>query len=267
MTTATPGRRLSGLAAGYCSYQEATGSFCERRELASTRNVLLLNLGGPIEIVDPQGQSVRIEEGEAFAAGVCVSTSLVRSEGRQCGLEISAAPEIMERILGVPLSELANRVVPVNDLDSPGLQESMRRLARSRSDQERFLACDRLVGQRLDQVDCFDEAASMVRRELQREAPPSVSVIAGQLGWSEKRVARRLKQHIGVSPRQLRRLARFERFWSRLTATGEGLADLALDAGYFDQPHLSREVKAFSGLTPSQLRRQVLPEGGGFLGG
>jgi AraC-like DNA-binding protein len=38
---------------------------------------------------------------------------------------------------------------------------------------------------------------------------------------------------------------------------------LALDAGYHDQAHMSRDVQAFSAMSPGELRRRLLPEQGG----
>ncbi len=39
-----------------------------------------------------------------------------------------------------------------------------------------------------------------------------------------------------------------------LVRAGVGLAEVAARAGYADQPHLSREVRALAGVSPSQLR-------------
>jgi AraC-like DNA-binding protein len=45
-------------------------------------------------------------------------------------------------------------------------------------------------------------------------------------------------------------VARFDRARRRL-APGVRLADIAADAGYFDQAHLTREFAAFAGCSPS----------------
>lgn len=265
MVRAEPSPKLRGLVGSYCSYTETTRSFNQRQELASTACVFLLNSGAPIEIQAPAGETITVPEGGAFVSGVCCGTSWVRSSGRQSGIEMTVPAEVLERLLDRPMAELANRVVRLDDLWAPDLRESILRLGEAKSDAERFLACDDLVATRIATVEPLDAAASLIRRELLRAEPPTVRSIAQQLGWSEKRVGRRLRRHIGMSPSGLRRLARFERFWSRLRSEpSEHLADLALEAGYFDQPHLNREVRAFADVTPSALRDQVLPAGGGF---
>ena len=39
---------------------------------------------------------------------------------------------------------------------------------------------------------------------------------------------------------------------------GEPLAQVAADAGYVDQPHLTREVRALAGTSPAGLVRELL---------
>jgi len=66
---------------------------------------------------------------------------------------------------------------------------------------------------------------------------------------------------VGVSPKVLQRTLRFQGFLALAqagaTASGRpgayGMAGLAVDAGYADQAHLSRECLRLTGLTPRQL--------------
>ncbi|WP_160170510.1 helix-turn-helix domain-containing protein [Afipia sp. P52-10] len=93
---------------------------------------------------------------------------------------------------------------------------------------------------------------------------PSVASLATTIGWSRKHLAHRFGAFTGFSPQTYRRLARFERLSAAIAARPrEGLAVLALDAGYHDQAHMSRDVQAFSAMSPGELRRRLLPEQGG----
>ena len=62
---------------------------------------------------------------------------------------------------------------------------------------------------------------------------------------------------IGYGPKTLQRILRFQRFVRLLDAAAEppDLAGLAAVTGYADQPHLTRECTALSGLTPAALAR------------
>jgi AraC-like DNA-binding protein len=82
-----------------------------------------------------------------------------------------------------------------------------------------------------------------------------VAAVADDVGTSERHLRRLLLAHTGLDPRMVQRVARFQRFL-RLAGRGSPLAGLAADAGYADQAHLSREVRALSGLTPSALLRE-----------
>jgi AraC-like DNA-binding protein len=91
--------------------------------------------------------------------------------------------------------------------------------------------------------------------------PVSIDTLASHLALSPSQLRRRCLQAVGVSPKVLQRTLRFQGFLALAqagaTATGrrgaDGTAGLAIDAGYADQAHLSRECLRLTGLTPSQL--------------
>ncbi|HEY3955508.1 MAG TPA: helix-turn-helix domain-containing protein [Streptosporangiaceae bacterium] len=81
--------------------------------------------------------------------------------------------------------------------------------------------------------------------------------LATELGLSERQLRRRCLDAVGYGPKALHRILRFRRFVSRIDAAGPG-ADLALiaaEAGYADQPHLTRESVRLAGLPPAALTR------------
>jgi AraC-like DNA-binding protein len=82
--------------------------------------------------------------------------------------------------------------------------------------------------------------------------PASVATIADMLGCTTRSVHRRCLASFGYGPAVLRRVLRFRRATALLQA-GVAPAEVAARAGYADQPHLSREVRALAGASPVQL--------------
>ena len=79
-----------------------------------------------------------------------------------------------------------------------------------------------------------------------------VEALAGELGLSERQLRRRFHAAAGYGPKTLQRVLRFRRF---LAASREDLARAALEAGYADQAHLSRECARLAGTSPGRLAR------------
>jgi AraC-like DNA-binding protein len=79
-----------------------------------------------------------------------------------------------------------------------------------------------------------------------------VDRLATELGWSRKRLWTRFRSQIGLPPKGAATLVRFDRAAHRL-ATGEGAARVAAESGYVDQPHMHRDVRAFTGVTPATV--------------
>jgi Helix-turn-helix domain len=79
------------------------------------------------------------------------------------------------------------------------------------------------------------------------------------IGIGDRQLRRRFLDAVGYGPKTLERILRFQRF---LMLQGTDLARMALDAGYADQAHLTRECTRLAGLPPAAL----LAEGAGPAG-
>lgn len=86
----------------------------------------------------------------------------------------------------------------------------------------------------------------------------NVAGLARALGVNERTLLRRCQYAFGYGPRMYGRIARFQRFLELLRGKRNvRLADLAVDAGFADQSHLTRDVRKLGGLSPSALLRKL----------
>ena len=68
---------------------------------------------------------------------------------------------------------------------------------------------------------------------------------------TERQMERFFAIQVGLSAKTFSRIIRFQRSF-QLAPHAKTLTHLALDAGYFDQAHFSREFRSFTGLSPRQ---------------
>src|SRR5206468_9474367 len=110
---------------------------------------------------------------------------------------------------GLPLRELAYAQLPLEEvLDEPFLGE---RLAESASWEARFRLLDEVFARRLDTAPPPVEVEWAWRALVAAGGGPRVARLAERLGWSRKRLAAGFAEHVGVPPKTLARIARFER--------------------------------------------------------
>jgi AraC-like DNA-binding protein len=80
----------------------------------------------------------------------------------------------------------------------------------------------------------------------------SVTAVTAAIGLSAKRFIERFKTEVGLTPKRYCRMLRFQRAVGR-AHRGHRVdwSEVALDCGYFDQPHFIHDFRSFSGLTPT----------------
>ena len=76
---------------------------------------------------------------------------------------------------------------------------------------------------------------------------------------SDRTERRRTRADTGISRRRLTATRRFRRLLEQLAGPTPPLSDLALDAGYYDQSHMSAVCRAYAGRPPGALRSLATP--------
>jgi len=106
-------------------------------------------------------------------------------------------------------------------------------------------------------VDVFIER--LVRQGILVREPMIASALNGELpDLSSRSLQRRFLNATGLPQRSLFQIERAQQAMA-LLQQGTSILDTVEQAGYFDQPHLTRAIKRFTGQTPAQIARLTSP--------
>jgi AraC-like DNA-binding protein len=162
-------------------------------------------------------------------------------------------------LLRLPLHELTNRAVSLDDTfgrEAAELREQLQALpaARLRLQRlERWLRERLLTNERRWQPDAGVRIALRAFDELPLFA--RVDAVRTDAGLSERRFNTRFLAEVGLTPKRYARVRRFQALLRTLAGGHQQpWVQVALDAGYSDQPHLVHEFRRIAGLTPSSYR-------------
>ncbi|MFG1837620.1 helix-turn-helix domain-containing protein [Micromonospora sp. NPDC049175] len=277
----------------YVGYRERADLPLVRREPAGVFVVLILGWGAPLEVTDPRSAERGASGVDSFVAGTFDGWCTTRTMGVGEGVELLLAPLTARRLLGLPLSELTNRAVGVGQLPGRWLDRLRGQLADAATWPERFALLDRVLTGRLAASPPVDAQLDWAWRWLVASGgQEGVGVLADELGWSRRHLASRFRQEIGLPPKMVARLLRFQHACTTLSdvgshavlapgarppsdagpsaadadpsgpgpsATSSGRAHavdwaaVAARCGYYDQSHLIRDFHQFAGATPTAL--------------
>ncbi|WP_110945770.1 helix-turn-helix domain-containing protein [Streptomyces avicenniae] len=173
------------------------------------------------------------------------------AEGVRC-LQIRLSPVVATAVLGAS-TDLVGTVASLADVWGRDAARTEDRLRAATSWDERFAVAADVLGRRLDARRAPDpEVAAAWRRMRADRGRVRIDGLAREVGWSRKRLWSRFRAQVGLSPKRAAQLVRFDHAAHLLAAGGDG-ARVAAVSGYTDQSHLHREVRAFTGTTPSAV--------------
>jgi len=235
---ARPAAVLHGLVHEYRGFRDdAPVPPAVQRELPSAVVPVIIEFGAGWHVATPadsyQPQHVRPEH----TRHACPRQSS-GAAGPVRGVQIDLLPIGARQLLGVPMHELANRVVPLDALLGCGAHELAEQLAEAGSWTERCSRLDAALTQRLGGHSAISPEVAWAWQRLEQTAGATpVQDLCIELGWSRKRLVARFRNDIGLGPKTAARVIRFHRLSRRLRARSlrDGWADLAIDLGYADQ--------------------------------
>jgi AraC-like DNA-binding protein len=114
---------------------------------------------------------------------------------------------------------------------------------------------DRLEAALLERAGALEPDPGLASAVRALDGRTRVQDVAAELGRSERSLVRRVHRAVGLPPKRLARLRRFQRLLRSVAGDpSPDWARVALEHGYFDQAHLIRDFRTFAGLTPSRYR-------------
>ena len=237
-----PSAAVLGKVSGYYGFRETTPTKMSRREGPRRGVVLIISFG--------EEWLINGERFTSFAAGLHDRQVTTEHGGRSFGIHVDLAPPAAYMLFGLPMHLLAQRVVSLEDLlDEPSLAD---RLHGAGGWNDRFRVLDEVIAKGL--ADARPPSAGVVwawGRLLETDGTVAVGTLAEQLGWSRKRIVARFREEVGLPPKAVARLLRFDRARTLAErAQRPDWARIAVECGYYDQSHLINDFRAVTGRTP-----------------
>ncbi|MDO5783893.1 MAG: AraC family transcriptional regulator [Eubacteriales bacterium] len=85
----------------------------------------------------------------------------------------------------------------------------------------------------------------------------SIRQLSQETGYSECYLRRAFSRIHGISPKMFATFLRFQYVLHMMNQGQRTLEEIALECGYYDQSHMIKEFKKFSGTTPEQYYRMI----------
>ncbi len=249
-----PSAILAGIVTDLIGFRELAPVYVRHTEPASLDVPLVISFGEPfaIGLSRAPGDNDRFA---SFAAGIHPGPVVIDSFGQSCCIQVNFTPLGARRFFGMPMSELADRMVPFDELLGVSGHRLRERLGEESGWHRRLDIAESFIIERLTKAASPSTEIGWALEKIMASGGRSrIASIATEIGWSRKHLAARFADQVGVGPKAIARIVRFNRAATLSRQPDRaGWADLAAECGYADQAHLVREFRDLAGATPTGL--------------
>ena len=215
---------------------------------------LIVHLKYPMQMLRPD-KSWHLQADCLFAAQQRSAIRLAARLELDC-IGARLQPAASAAISSTRLAELRDQIVALRDLDPdfvPRFTKAARQFSRDATDGQIWAVLEsRLLAY---QVDSRIEQA--VNELINAEGRGSIAAIAARAAMSLRSFQTKFLQQVGLSAKEFSRILRLQATIQTLDNSQDSLAQLALQTGFSDQAHATREVRRLTGLTPARLRQAL----------
>lgn len=249
----------------YVGWTEHTSSPMRRKEVPFPGIPLILNFGPAFRLLDSDDPTRPGRIRSSFIAGMHQRFALTESPGYSCCLQVNLTPLGAYSVLQMPMHQIANQVIEVDDLFGAAGTSLIARLADAPDWEARFdLIDDFLFDNAQEGLSPSPEVRWAWRQLCESDGRVSIGEMGKELRVSRRHLVAQFREQVGLSPKLVGRIMRFNRVVSLLRQDdGTRWSRIAHECGYHDQSHLIHDFRQFAGATPSEYLGRMLPDGGG----
>ena len=188
-----------------------------------------------------------------FLVGQMTGPILISPCGAVELLGIRFQPGGTRAFFDVPAHEVTDRVVDLSGLSSKLELGLLRACASARTLAEKAAAADAFLLSQLRDPKYESQLLALAATIIDRSGLVSVDQLASDAGVSSRQLERRFQREVGLGPKLLARILRFQQVFRAVEQGNAAWADVAVECGYYDQAHLIRDFNQFAQQTPAVL--------------
>jgi AraC-like DNA-binding protein len=155
--------------------------------------------------------------------------------------------------LRMPLHEVTDQVVELGSLSSALERNLLHAASESPVLAEKIRAIERFLTMYLATSKYDSWLMNAAARIVDSRGLIAVDELAGDAGISSRQLERRFLREVGVGPKLLGRIIRFQQVFRAVEQSSNAWAEIAIECGYYDQAHLIRDFNQFAQQTPAVL--------------
>ncbi|MCE5226116.1 MAG: helix-turn-helix domain-containing protein [Porphyromonadaceae bacterium] len=189
----------------------------------------------------------------AFISGQSTGYSDLLQTGTVDMISVTFQPHGAKAFFSMPMTEIQEATISISEINDPDLNELQDRLINLHDN----ALCTRLIESFLINRLCVTKVYNQQRMsdviQSINNGQMDIEKLANTSCLSYKQFKRIFAEYIGANPKDFLRIIRFQKALYTLQIRPQtNLTQLAFECGYYDQPHLIKEFKSFSGFTPGE---------------
>lgn len=222
-----------------------------------TFQAMTFNLGGQYEDIVSEEMSLRMNK-DCYLIGQPLSKRV--SISNPSGIDILGvkfATLGLFRLTGIDMKHISNKIIDANTVWNYEIDLLYEEILERHTIFERIKAIEHFLIKKKAQQR-FNEKTSLLHHSIcQMEADKiyDISKLRQGVFTTKKTYERYFLNYMGVTPKQYANICRFNHVFKYLGTVSEqpDWHDIVAKFGYYDQSHLNREFKRYSGKTPSEF--------------
>lgn len=195
----------------------------------------------------------RTHQPHNFIVGQMTGPILISASGVVQLLGIRFQPGGTRPFLAVPAHELTDEVVELGSLSGAFERRLLEACTRAENLDQRIAAVDGWLVSRLGESRFDPHLLALAASVIDCRGLVSVDQLAANAGVSSRQLERRFLQDVGIGPKLLARIVRFQQVFRAVDQSNPGWSEVAVECGYYDQAHLIRDFNQFAQQTPAVL--------------
>lgn len=189
-----------------------------------------------------------------FIGGQSSGYADLKSTGKVNMIVVVFHPHGLKPFFRMPMNHFFGNNISAEDLDDKSLSELEDKIQNASDDDVAVELIEEYLISRLNNFDDYNyRRIREVLKVIDNQSLSHISALSDAACLSYKQFGRVFAEYVGATPKEFTRIVRFQRALY-LLQNNPALSqmDVVFNCGFYDQPHMIKEFKTFSGYTPNE---------------